>query len=295
MIRNMNTQPVRVSLFFCILFCVAAFGADLESLEKQFELRLSSEVELPHGVAVATLNQKYLLALDRALDGAKKLGHLEESLSIKSERDRISDSKGVPATNAGNDPDSLKSLRSTYKLSLSALELERDKRMQPLIAIYCKSLDELVTALTREGNLDAAKKASERRRELSAKQQSKVASPKGTRRIRFQASVPATAHIAIENGKLWIEDHSASDYTTNIRINGRSWKPTWADNRFSEKYDLSSEIALIGDVKVAVHKTSGRGNVEVVEQPSVANGQRTAVDISDPQPGSGDYDIAITW
>jgi hypothetical protein len=46
---------------------------------------------------------------------------------------------------------------------------------------------------------------------------------------------------------------------------------------------------------VSVTAQAGRGSVQVVQQPSAANGWTTVIRVHDPQPGYGHYDFSATW
>lgn len=46
---------------------------------------------------------------------------------------------------------------------------------------------------------------------------------------------------------------------------------------------------------VAVSQRSGRGTIQVVQQPSAANGWTAVLRVRDPQPGYGHYDFDVTW
>jgi hypothetical protein len=47
--------------------------------------------------------------------------------------------------------------------------------------------------------------------------------------------------------------------------------------------------------QVVVQKLNGRGNVDVIQQPSVANGFTTIVRVQDPRAGQDDYRLAAYW
>ncbi|MGC9972650.1 MAG: hypothetical protein ABSE56_18875 [Bryobacteraceae bacterium] len=49
------------------------------------------------------------------------------------------------------------------------------------------------------------------------------------------------------------------------------------------------------EVTVTLEKTSGRGEVRLLEQPRESNGYRARVSIRDPQGGSSDYGFALNW
>ena len=49
------------------------------------------------------------------------------------------------------------------------------------------------------------------------------------------------------------------------------------------------------NVQVQLNKIRGRGNVELVEQPSAYNDFTATVLIEDPDPGADEYDFELTW
>ena len=50
-----------------------------------------------------------------------------------------------------------------------------------------------------------------------------------------------------------------------------------------------------GAIRVFLTDHDGRGQVRVVQQPTPDNDFTAAVRISDPQPGRGHYEVALTW
>jgi len=52
---------------------------------------------------------------------------------------------------------------------------------------------------------------------------------------------------------------------------------------------------IIQGGSVTVSQRVGRGNVQIVQQPSAANGWTAVLRVHDPQPGYGHYDFDVTW
>jgi hypothetical protein len=60
-------------------------------------------------------------------------------------------------------PPALKKLRSTYHASLAKLVADKEKKLQPLLDAYSKSLAALVSGLTRSGRIEDARIVEEKR------------------------------------------------------------------------------------------------------------------------------------
>jgi hypothetical protein len=173
----------------------------LDALNKEYEEKIASDLQQPRDSAVAELNKKYVSALVRSEKLAQQDGKLEESLAIKAEISRIEANQKLPE----NDDDiksfeRLNLLRQTYRSSVGKLDAERDEKLLGLNAAFAKHLDALVISLTKDGKLDEAKVVSERRKSLAIaepKDEAKSLPDNPRRKVRFQATIPATDVIKI--------------------------------------------------------------------------------------------------
>ena len=57
----------------------------------------------------------------------------------------------------------------------------------------------------------------------------------------------------------------------------------------------SGRCQLGSDVRPAIRKLRGRGQVSIVESPSEKNNYRLVFEIDDPEPGADDYEIELDW
>jgi len=153
--------PLLVPIVFILLGDVSnaqsASTANAASLQTIYEDKVRLEVLRPHELAVADLNTKFSAALDRAQETAQKAGNLGEAVAIKKEKEAVLAGGYSPsAAEDAQTPAGIKTLRTTYRNTLAKLELERDKKWQPLKDALARSLNGLIDSLTKSGKLDEA-------------------------------------------------------------------------------------------------------------------------------------------
>jgi hypothetical protein len=136
-------------------FCQTA-PQEVSELLKRYNERLRHEILLPHELAVADLNAKLVAALNRAQETAQKKGDLKESVALKTEKDAVLAGGYAPDVQDNAAPPSLRIMRAAYRTSVKALELERDRRMRPQKDAFAKTLQTLITKMTKDGKLDEA-------------------------------------------------------------------------------------------------------------------------------------------
>ncbi|MBN8418299.1 MAG: SUMF1/EgtB/PvdO family nonheme iron enzyme [Verrucomicrobia bacterium] len=129
---------------------------DVAEMQAKYDERVGAEVLRPHEAAVADLNAKFSAALERAQAAAQKAGNLDDAFAIKKEREAVLSGKYLMPQDDDKTPTSLKAIRATYRASLAKLEAESDKALRPLKDAYARSLDTLITTLTRGGRLEEA-------------------------------------------------------------------------------------------------------------------------------------------
>ncbi|HBJ83662.1 MAG TPA: hypothetical protein DDZ88_07305 [Verrucomicrobiales bacterium] len=130
----------------------------LAQLEAGYRARYESDAQKPFLAAVATLNQSYVAnGISRARAAAQAKGSLAEVTGLDSEKAAIEKGSGVPVEDADGTPESLKTLRSTYRGALAKITTERDAKAAPLLDLYLKALDVYIAELTQAGKIDEAK------------------------------------------------------------------------------------------------------------------------------------------
>lgn len=157
-----------IGLSINVAFAQTAGVGETASLQAKFEERVKLDVLRPHGLAVADLNAKFISALERAQEAAQKSGKLEEAVAIKTEKEAVLAGNYTPAEDGAGTPAGVKTLRNTYRTALAKLELDRDKKLQPLKAAFSKGLEGVIDTLTKNGKLDEAISAKKLRDELLA-------------------------------------------------------------------------------------------------------------------------------
>ena len=116
----------------------------------------------------------------------------------------------------------------------------------------------------------------------------------GTRRVSFKAKVDGSDDVVIQDGQLHIE-HVDWDRPLEISVNGKKWKPAWKDKRTDEFTGFSPALAPFAGAAVMVKQAKGRGETEVREQPTEANGQKLVIRLHDAGNGASDFEVHITW
>lgn len=141
----------------------------LAQLDAGFQTRYQADAEKPFLAALAKLNQSYAAnGIPKARAAAQAKGSLADVTALDAEKVRLEKNEGVPAEDAADTPEGLKSLRQTYRAALAKITAERDAKAAPLYAIYLKALDEHITALTKAGKLTEATTAQTWRDHIAA-------------------------------------------------------------------------------------------------------------------------------
>ena len=150
----------------------------LAQLDAGYQTRYDTDAQKPFLAAVSALKQSYVTnGLSRARAAAQSKGSLTEVTALDAEKTTIESGGDVPADDAADVPESIKTLRSTYRTALTKLAAERDARAAPLLQLYLAALDVYVADLTKADNIDEAKKVQALR---DAKAQQATAPPAET-------------------------------------------------------------------------------------------------------------------
>lgn len=127
----------------------------LDELHAAYAAAYQKEVAAIHQTAVANLDAKYIAALERALAAATQAGQLDTAVALRDEKKRLTEKSPLPADDFAA-PETLKTLRLTYRSALASLEVKRDQLITPIKAKYDQALDALQTELTKAADLDGA-------------------------------------------------------------------------------------------------------------------------------------------
>jgi hypothetical protein len=129
----------------------------LAQLEAGFKARYETDAQKPFLTAIAALNQSYIAnGIAKATAQAKANGKSDEVAALNAEKAAVEKGAGVPAEDASDVPESLKTLRNTYRAALATIEADRTKAAAPLYDIYLKALDAYVIELTRADKIKEA-------------------------------------------------------------------------------------------------------------------------------------------
>ncbi len=141
---------------------------ELVPLLEAYESRAKALAHEPHGVAFRDLNAKYLAALEKALESAKKDARLEDATEITAERDALVLGDWPPKSDPATLAPALGKLRRTYLTALAGLERARDQKLALPNQEFSRALDTLVASLTREGRMEEAVEVKKRQEELGS-------------------------------------------------------------------------------------------------------------------------------
>jgi hypothetical protein len=128
----------------------------LAQLEQQFLAAYEKQAGAAHKAAVADLNVKFSAALDRSIATVSQAGRLDEALALRNEKTLIQTSGTVPEEDAADTSETLKTLRKTYRATMTTLLATRDKNAAPLHAAYDRALAAYQEELTKAQKLDDA-------------------------------------------------------------------------------------------------------------------------------------------
>ncbi len=141
----------------------------LVQLQSAFEARFNSDVQKPYLSSIAGLNESYLAnGLARIRPAARARGDLNEVTAVDAEKAAIEKGDAVPAVDAPGTPDSLKTLRASYRTAMKKYTATRSAAAAQLYDLYLVSLDEYVRDLTRANNIERAKSVKAVRDEIAA-------------------------------------------------------------------------------------------------------------------------------
>ncbi len=150
-------------------------SARLSSLEKTFQDAYEKQAGAAHKAAVADLNTKFTAALDRSIAAVSQAGKLDEALALRNEKTLIQTSGAVPEEDAADTPEILKTLRKTYRATMTTLVANRDKSATPLHAAYDRALASYQEELTKAQKLDDALRVKAVREHVSTQRETPVA------------------------------------------------------------------------------------------------------------------------
>ena len=132
---------------------------ELKALRLATERTLRAQIWKTYEQGLASLNARYLTAIDKALKTAQTEGQLDEALALRNEKDTVAKTSRVPASPAPAAAPVLASLRTTYATALTTLKSARAKASLPLMQDYNQKAELLIARLIKEGKLDEAKSA----------------------------------------------------------------------------------------------------------------------------------------
>jgi serine/threonine protein kinase len=175
-------------------------------LESGFRSRHETDAQKPFLTAVAALNKSYVSnGIAKARAAAQARGSLKEIVALDAEKARVEQGEGVHAEDPADTPESLKTLRATYRAALAKISAERDARAAPLYDLYLNALDAYVAELTKANKLDDAQKVQAMRADIASQRPQTSATPVVASKPTTTApaaAAPATRPAAV-SGSTW--------------------------------------------------------------------------------------------
>ena len=147
---------------------IIAGDPQLKKLDEGFRSRHESDAQKPFESGLATLKRSYVEnGIARARAKAVAGGRSEEIAALDAEKLLIESARDLPAEDSADTPDSLKTLRRTYRDALAKLETERRKSAAALYKLYLTALDAYIVELTKAGSIPKAEAAHTLRESLA--------------------------------------------------------------------------------------------------------------------------------
>ena len=157
---NAELTPFFLKTVFVIwaLFGTAlhAEPPELVSLRQQYDKLTAERVETVYEAAQKTLNERYVQAVERAIEAMKAKGQLEDVLALEAEKNLIIDKKPVPEVDAETKP-AIANLRKVYHEQLKTINGQRDTNHKAILTPYLERLKALEVTLTQASRVEAAK------------------------------------------------------------------------------------------------------------------------------------------
>ncbi|MBX7209991.1 MAG: hypothetical protein K1X78_16860 [Verrucomicrobiaceae bacterium] len=184
---------------FCVL--PAAPPPELTVLRSQYEKLLAERVTAPFDTARGELDAKFISALDRIADEAKKAGKLNDVLAILDDKKRLGNKFPMPDDDDST-PEALKKLRGIYRGQLQKLEEQRVANHGTILPAYTAKLESLETTLTKADRIDEARQVKDYREGLDAAITPRTAEtmPPGEKTTTAASSASSASHRTFPPG-----------------------------------------------------------------------------------------------
>ncbi len=141
----------------------------LAQLAAGFKARYEADAQKPFLTALVALNQSYVTnGIGRVRTAAQKKGALAEVTALDAEKARILKNEALPPADLETLPESLKTLRATYRGALAKIEAGRAQKAAPLYDLYFGALDAYIAELTKANKIDEAQHVKTLREDIAA-------------------------------------------------------------------------------------------------------------------------------
>jgi hypothetical protein len=221
------TTPRSLTWFFFLILgstTHAATPPELTLLRQQYEKTYAERVTAVHETAITGLDAKFTAALNNAINTAKSAGDLPTVLVLQGDQKLLTEKKPLPAVDAENTPESLKSLRAIYREQLAKLNEQRSANATALLSPYTARLQELEATLTKNDRVEEATVVMDYRLGLSAEmpqvQQVPVMAGAGSSAA---TPAPASAVATTSTNPAKGDDRKAAEWVLSVGGTVRLW------------------------------------------------------------------------
>ena len=147
---------------------IIAADPRLTKLDEGFRARYESDAKKPFEAGLDALNRGYVeKGLARARAAAQAGGRSAEVAALDAEKALVENGRDLPAEDSAETPETLQTLRGTYRAAFTKLEAERETTVTKLQEVYVKALDDYVVELTKTDRIADAGKVQSLREALA--------------------------------------------------------------------------------------------------------------------------------
>lgn len=266
-----------------VALCAAQSANAAETLET---LRLQTETKVAAlEKPVAELTAGYAQQLEKLAGQFQKQGKLQDLLAVRKEMDRLT--QGQPRTE-GPTPPELARLQDIYDREASKLREAIQAQTAKIYTAYVTLLEDSKKTLTQNNQVvEALKAQAEQQRvqalidTLASSKTAPSALQAGAAETKMRMALDMVLTLCVRGNEAWFDQSGErgggftpgrnSQKDNPITLDGKDFFPTWINSVSSRMKMDSFTIPTNRLVDVRAVHTSGRGTVEVTEQPSPDN------------------------
>ncbi len=253
------------------------------------------------------LNKLYQAQLEKLRLQSQERGALEQLIAVRAEQARV---EGGTPTEEGTDFADLVKIRGIYERSRTERLALMHQQLLPLVARYRTLLEGLRSEQTIRRLLDEAARTQGEITEITSLEteirrftenpEETASSPAlpnwGTRNLSLRMQVDGISHLYLMSGKIWFDHSRGRDKAPGRHLgefptylnNKTEWLPVWNGDQTLPR---ATRILIPEDEPVNVHlrQIDGRGNAQVIQQPTSENDHTVIVELRDEGEGGRSF------